>query len=33
VIGAGVSEMEKHLILGANYRRLLGPMLKKKGLE
>jgi uncharacterized protein len=31
VLGANVSESDKKLILGGNLRRLLGPMLKKKG--
>lgn len=33
VIVAPVSEEDKRLILGANYRRLLGPVLRRKGLE
>jgi predicted TIM-barrel fold metal-dependent hydrolase len=33
VLGARISERERRLILGANLRRLLGPILRKKGLE
>ena len=31
VVGANISEAEKRLILGGNLRRLLTPVLQKKG--
>ena len=33
VIGADISQRDKELILGGNLQRLLGPILKEKGIK
>ena len=33
VLGAGISEQDKDLILGGNLRRLMAPMLREKGVR